>query len=84
MCDRSNSSSDSDYDEKKNKVNKRSSSSVASVTSATYPAKKRNHGISSHLITIDFKIRSSRIGLKLILKTGLWSDARYVTLVSRI
>ena len=40
MCDRSNSSSDSDYDEKKNKVNKRSSSSVASVTSATYPAKK--------------------------------------------
>src|ERR1043165_4770836 len=44
--------------------------------------KNLNHGISSHLITIGFKIRSSRIGLTLILNTGSSSDARYVTLYS--
>ena len=39
MYDRSNNSSDSDYDEKKNKVNKRSRSSG---TSATYPANQKS------------------------------------------
>ena len=42
MYDRSNNSSDSDYDEKKNKVNKRSSSRGTSVTSATYPANQKS------------------------------------------